>query len=129
LREAVPDSGKEIMESVIVKSKKEQMPLKIVFVRSRNNSDVRSFGAVFDECKQELQEIHLNIAPDTLINTFTGHVKVLRYRKLLKKGCYEKALSLAREMISGWFTKQIAHVQDFFTRLREDLFPQRIRAN
>ncbi len=117
------------MESVIVKSKKEQMPLKIVFVRSRNNSDVRSFGAVFDECKQELQEIHLNIAPDTLINTFTGHVKVLRYRKLLKKGCYEKALSLAREMISGWFTKQIAHVQDFFTRLREDLFPQRIRAN
>ena len=117
------------MVSVIAKSKKEQMPLKIVFVRSRNNSDVRSFGAVFDECKQELQEIHLNIAPDTLINTFTGHVMVLRYRKLLKKGCYEKALSLAHEMLSSWFTEQIAHVQNFVTRLREDLFPKKSRQN
>ena len=71
-----------------------------MFVRSRDNSDVRSFGAVFDECKQELQEIHLNIALDTLINTFTGYVKELRDRKLLKKGCHEKALSLAREMLS-----------------------------
>ena len=203
LREGVLDSRKEIMGSVIVKSKKEQMPLKIVFVRNRNNedkhicllstdtfledeqiiktyarrwnievsfynqkqflglescyaskyssiiahttlvcictilleyfkrcnTDVRSFGAVFEDCKQELQEIHLNIALDTLINTFTGYVKELRDRKLLKKGCYEKALSLAHEMLSSWFTEQIAHVQDFVTRLREDLFPKKSRQN
>ena len=35
LREGILDSSKEIMGSVIVKSKKEQMPLKIVFVRNR----------------------------------------------------------------------------------------------
>lgn len=95
----------------------------------RCNTDVRSFGAVFEDCKQELQEIHLNIALDTLINTFTGYVKELRDRKRLKKGCHEKALSLAREMLSSWFTEQIAHVQNFVTRLREDLFPKKSRQN
>ena len=58
-----------------------------------------------------MQEIHLNIALDALINAFNDYVKELRDRKLLKKkGGYEKALSLACEMLSSWFTDQINHV-------------------
>ena len=78
---------------------------------------------------REPQEIHLNITLDTLINTFNNYVKELRDRKLLKKGCYEKALSLAFELLSIWFTDEITRVQDFVTRLREDLFPKKSRQN
>ena len=89
------------------------------FIR-RYEKDVRSFGAVFESCAEQLEEIHLNIALDTLMNTFMGYVQALRDRKYLKKSCYEKAMVLAFKMLSSWFTEQIAYIQDFVLGLYEE---------
>ena len=89
------------------------------FIR-RYEKDVGSFGAVFESSAQQLEEIHLNIALDTLMNTFMDYVQALRDRKYLKKSCYEKATVLAFEMLSSWFTGQIAYIQDFVSGLYEE---------
>ena len=194
LRDGLLNTKKEILGSVEVRSKKENIPLKIVFVRNRNDinryicllstdislteeeiirtyarrwsievsfynqkqflrlescsanqyssiiahttmvcvctmmlefirryeKDVRSFGAVFESCAEQLEEIHLNIALDTLMNTFMDYVQALRDRKYLKKSCYEKAMVLAFKMLSSWFTEQIAYIQDFVLGLYEE---------
>ncbi|WP_405316082.1 MULTISPECIES: hypothetical protein, partial [Archaea][Bacteria] len=60
------------------------------------------------------------IALDTLMNTFMDYVQALRDRKYLKKSCYGKATALAFEMLSSWFTGQIAYIQDFVSGLYEE---------
>ena len=50
-------------------------------------------------------------------------------KKASQKRLFKNALSLAHEMLSSWFTDKINHVQDFVTRLREDIFPRKSRQN
>src|SRR5574344_1202284 len=87
----------------------------------RCNEDIRSFGALFEDCKEELQEIHINIALDTLMNTFIDYVYALRDKKYQKKGCFDKALNLAKEKISSWFTQQIEYVKNFIDSIKKDI--------
>ena len=54
------------------------------------------------------------------MNTFMDYVQALRDRKYLKKSCYGKATALAFEMLSSWFTGQIAYIQDFVSGLYEE---------
>ena len=87
----------------------------------RCDKDIRTFGAVFESCKEELQEIHINIALDTLMNTFVDYVRVLEDKKLLKKGCITEALAIAYNMLSSWYTQQIESVRNFVQSIREEL--------
>ena len=207
-RERIIKSNNMIMGSVIVKTKKNNIPVKVLFVRNKNNADkhicllstdldltneqivqtytrrwsieinffnqkqflnlesgcranqfsaiiahttmvcvcttileyikrcdkdIRTFGAVFESCKEELQEIHINIALDTLMNTFVDYVRVLEDKKLLKKGCFTEALAIAYNMLSSWYTQQIESVRNFVQSIREELLkgteiPQKINA-
>ena len=88
----------------------------------RFEKDIRSFGEIFESCKEELEEIHLNIALDTLMNTFMDYVRVLEEKSLLKKGCFAKALEIAYDMLSSWFTQQIESIRNFVQGLSEELF-------
>ena len=94
----------------------------------RCNEDIRSFGALFEDCKEELQEIHINIALDTLMNTFMDYVHALIEKKYLKKGCIEKALELAYKMLSSWYTQQMTYVKNFISSIKGGVFPDAEKA-
>ena len=70
----------------------------------------------------ELQEIHINIALDTLMNTFIDYVHILKEKKYLKNDCFNKALNLAYKMISSWFTQQITYVRNFVMGIKKEIF-------
>ncbi len=91
----------------------------------RDTNDPRCFGPIFKDCATQLEEIHLNIALDTLINTFMDYVDALRDNKLLRKNCYEKAKSMAYDMLGTWFTSQLTTIQDFLSSLYEEIFPKK----
>lgn len=94
----------------------------------RCNEDIRSFGALFEDCKEELQEIHINIALDTLMTTFMDYVHALIEKQYLKKGCIEKALELAYKMLSSWYTQQMTYVKNFISSIKGELFPDAEKA-
>ena len=54
------------------------------FIR-RYEKDIGSFIAVIESCSEQLDEIHLNIALETLMNTFMDSMRAQRDRKYLKK--------------------------------------------
>ena len=55
------------------------------------------------------------------MNTFIDYVYALRDKKYQKKGCFDKALNLAKEKISSWFTQQIEYVKNYILSIQNEL--------
>lgn len=71
--------------------------------------------------KEHLVSILIGNALDTLMNTFIDYVYALRDKKYQKKGCFDKALNLAKEKISSWFTQQIEYVKNYILSIQNEL--------
>lgn len=71
--------------------------------------------------KEYLVSILIGNALDTLMNTFIDYVYALRDKKYQKKGCFDKALNLAKEKISSWFTQQIEYVKNYILSIQNEL--------
>lgn len=71
--------------------------------------------------KEHLVSILIGNALDTLMNTFIDYVYALRDKKYLKKECFDKALNLAKEKISSWFTQQIEYVKNYILSIQNEL--------
>ena len=87
----------------------------------REEKDVRTFGEIFMENCEEIQDIPFTFAIDSLMRCLRKLVDRLHELKIIADGNIEKAYEVALEMLNEWFRQQGGFFRTFIGRLKSDM--------
>ncbi len=87
----------------------------------REEKDIRTFGEIFMENCEEIQDIPFTVAIDSLMRCFRKLVDRLHELKIIADRNIEKAYEVAHEMLNEWFRQQGEFFRTFIGRLKSDM--------
>ena len=87
----------------------------------REEKDVRTFGDIFKQNCEEIEDIPFSVAIDTLMRCFRKAVDTLNERHIIKEGKVEEAYAIVNAILNDWFRQQGEFFQNFIMGLNSDM--------
>ena len=87
----------------------------------REEKDVRTFGDIFKQNCEEIEDIPFSVAIDTLMRCFRKAVDTLNERHIIKEGKVEEAYAIVNAILNDWFGQQGEFFQNFIMGLNSDM--------
>ena len=87
----------------------------------REEKDIRTFGQIFMENCEEIQDVPFSVAIDTLMHCFRKLVDRLHELKIIADKNIDKAYTVAHEMLNEWFRQQGEFFRTFIGKIQSDM--------
>ncbi len=87
----------------------------------REEKDVKTFGDIFKQNCEEIEDIPFSVAIDTLMRCFRKAVDTLNERHIIKEGKVEEAYAIVNAILNDWFRQQGEFFQNFIMGLNSDM--------